>query len=213
MKELTLINRYHQTQERPKSPVEQRVKVMDTMDKKMQTILEREDLSEDERLKLYDQSFTRYLNVYDDYRPRPVAVAPEPVKQDLIDSEILESVPKTMNAKVQLLLKKMKSSPDISWNEKEELKYKGETVQESNVVELVNVLSKRKYFNPQGWETFGEALREANVPQDLIGHEDRWRYITQTIRTPRFRKRQQSPSPIRPYSPKTPRNRRKEVQK
>ena len=89
----------------------------------------------------------------------------------------------------------MKSSPDISWNEKEELKYKGETVQESNVVELVNdVLSKRKYFNPQGWETFGEALREANVPQDLIGHEDRWRYITQTKRTPGSCKRT---SPIR----------------
>jgi hypothetical protein len=44
------------------------------------------------------------------------------------------------------------------------------TVQGSNVVDLVNVLRKRKYFNPQGWETFGEALREANVPQDLIGH-------------------------------------------
>jgi hypothetical protein len=43
------------------------------------------------------------------------------VKQDLIDNEILESVPKTMKAKVQLLLKTMKSSPDISWNEKEEL--------------------------------------------------------------------------------------------
>ena len=167
MRELTLINRYHPTQERPKPPVEQRVKVMDTLDKKMQTILEREDLSADERLKLYDQSFTRYLNVYDDYRPRPVAVAPEPVKQDLIDDEILESVPKTMKAKAQLLLKKMKSSPDISWNEKRELKCKGETVQGSNVVDLVNdVLRKRKYFNPQGWETFGEALREANVPQD-----------------------------------------------
>ena len=128
MKELTLINRYHQTEERPKPPVEQRVKVMDTLDKKMQTILERKDLSADKRLKRYDQSFTRYLNVYDDYRPRPVAVAPEPVKQDLIDNEILESVPKTMKAKVQLMLKKMKSSPDISWNEKGELKYKGETV-------------------------------------------------------------------------------------
>jgi hypothetical protein len=93
----------------------------------MQTILEREDLSADKRLKLYDQSFSRYLNVYADYRPRPVAVAPEPVKQDLIDNEILESVPKTMKAKV-LLLKNMKSSPDISWNEKGELKYKGETV-------------------------------------------------------------------------------------
>ena len=134
MKELTSINRYHQTQERPKPPVEQRVKVMDTLDKKMQTILEREDLSADERLKLYDQSFTRYLNVYDDYRPRPVAVAPEPVKQDLIDNEILESVPKSMKAKAQLLLKKMKSNPDISWNEKGELKYKGETAQGRNVV-------------------------------------------------------------------------------
>jgi hypothetical protein len=72
MKELTLMNRFHQTQERPKPPVEQRVKVMDTLDKKMQTILEREDLSADERLKLYDQSFTRYLNVHDDYRPTPV---------------------------------------------------------------------------------------------------------------------------------------------
>ena len=100
------MNRYHQTQGCPKPPVEQRVKVMDTLDKNMQTILEREDLSADERLKLYDQSFTRYLKVYDDYRPKPVAVAPEPVKQDLIDNEILESVPKTMKANVQLLLKK-----------------------------------------------------------------------------------------------------------
>jgi hypothetical protein len=78
MKELTLIKRYHQIQERPKPPVEQRVKVMDTLDKKMQTILEKEDLSADERLKLFDQSFTRYLNVYDDDRPRPVAVALNP---------------------------------------------------------------------------------------------------------------------------------------
>ena len=84
MKELTLINRYHQTQERPKHPVEQRVKVMDTMDRKMETILEREDLSADKRLKLYDQSF----------RPRPVAVAPEPVKQDLIDDEIWKAFQK-----------------------------------------------------------------------------------------------------------------------
>jgi hypothetical protein len=41
------------TQDHPKPPVEQRVKVMDTLDKKMQTILERENLSADKRLKLY----------------------------------------------------------------------------------------------------------------------------------------------------------------
>jgi hypothetical protein len=97
----------------------------------------------------------------------------------------------------------MKTSPDISWNEKGELKYKGGTVRGSNVVDLVNdVLRKRKYFNPQGWEAFGEALREANVPQDLIGHEDRWRYISQTKRTPLLDRTPQ----------KHPRRRRKEVQ-
>jgi hypothetical protein len=36
-----------------------------------------------------------------------VAVAPESMKQDLIDDENFESVPKTMKAKVQLLLKKL----------------------------------------------------------------------------------------------------------
>ena len=173
----------------PQSNEEEPYYILDTLDKKMQTILEREDLSADKRLKLYDQSLYRYLNVYDDYRPRPVAVAPEPVKQDLVDDEILDSIPKTMKSKAQLLLKKMKTNRDITWNEKGELKYKDKTVQGSNVVDLVNdVLRKRKYFNPQGWEIFGEAVREANVPQDLIGHEDRWRYITQTKRTPRSRK-------------------------
>jgi hypothetical protein len=124
--------------------------------------------------------------------------------KDAIEEEILDSVPKTMKTKAELLERKMKADPSIAWSEKGELKYKGETVRGSNVVDLVNdVLHKRKYFNPQGWETFGEVLREANVPQNLIGHEDRWRYISQTKRTPRSRKRQQSPSSIRPYSPKT----------
>ena len=209
MKELTLINRYHQTQERPKPPVEQRVKVMDTLDKKMQTILEREDLSADERLKLYDQSFTRYLNDYDDYRPRPVAVAPEPVKQDLFDNEILESVPKTMKAKVQLLLKKWRAVPTLAWTRKGNWNTR-RNVKGSNGVDLVNdVLSKRQYFNPQGRETFGDALREANVPQDLIGHEDRWRYIAQTKRTPRSRKRQQSI----PYWTVLPKNTKKQKER
>ena len=97
--------------------MEQRVKVMDTLDKKMQSMLEREDLSTDERLKLYDQSFTRYLNVHDDYRPRPVvsreSTSPPAVietkTKDAIEEEILESVPKTMKTKAELLVRKMKA--------------------------------------------------------------------------------------------------------
>jgi hypothetical protein len=184
---------------------------MDTLDKRMQSILERGDLSTDECLKLYDQSFTRYLNVHDDYRLRPVvsrvSTSPPAVIEtetnDAIEEEILENLPKTMKTKAELLVWKMKADTSIAWSEKGELKYKGETVRGSNVADLVrDVLRKRKYFNPQGWETFREALREANVPEDWNGHEDHWKYIYQTKRTPRSRKRQQSPSPIIP----TPQN-------
>ena len=63
----------------------------------------------------------------------------------------MERLPKMHTAKAALLLNKMRSSPDISWNEKGELKYKGEIVQGSNVVDLIkDVLRKGKYFNPQG---------------------------------------------------------------
>ena len=93
---------------RPKPPIEQRVKVMDTLDKKMQTILNREDIPTDQRLKLYDQSLYRYLNVFDDYRPKPEVSTPTPESEspDPIESEILDSVPKTMRGKAGLLLKK-----------------------------------------------------------------------------------------------------------
>ena len=78
--------------------------------------------------------------------------------KDAIEEEILESVPKTMKTKAELLVRKMKADPNIAWSEKGELKYKGETVRRSNVVDLVNdVLRKRKYFNPQGWETLGRS--------------------------------------------------------
>jgi hypothetical protein len=50
----------------------------------------------------------------------------------------LDSVPKRMRGKAELLLKKMKSNRDITWNEKGELKYKDKIVHGSNIVDLVN---------------------------------------------------------------------------
>jgi hypothetical protein len=43
-----------------------------------------------------------------------------------------------MKTKAELLVRKMKADPNIAWSEKGELKYKGETVRGSNVVDLVN---------------------------------------------------------------------------
>jgi hypothetical protein len=44
--------------------------------------------------------------------------------KDAIEEEILESVPKTMKTKAELLVRKMKADPSIAFSEKEELKYR-----------------------------------------------------------------------------------------
>ena len=107
---------------------------------------------------------TKILSVVSKVSTSPPAVI-ETQTKDAIEEEILESVPKTMKTKAELLVRKMKADPNIAWSEKGELKYKGETVRGSNVVVLVNdVLRKRKYFNLQIWEIFGETLVEADVP-------------------------------------------------
>ena len=48
---------------RPKPPVDPRVKAMDTLDTGMRTLLAREDVPADEKMKQYDQSLARYMNV------------------------------------------------------------------------------------------------------------------------------------------------------
>jgi hypothetical protein len=62
--------------------------------------------------------------------PRPVVsrvstsppVVIETGTKEATQEEILESVPKTMTTKAELLVGKMKAHPNIAWSEKGELK-------------------------------------------------------------------------------------------
>ena len=79
----------------------------------IQNVLERTDLTVDERIKLYDQNLLKYINLYDDYRPttKTVKVEPNiPVKTESTkqkeegghDKDVIDSVPKTLNGKAEL---------------------------------------------------------------------------------------------------------------
>jgi hypothetical protein len=145
---------------------------MDTLDKKMQTILERDDLSADERLKLYDQWFTN----------------------------IVEHL---------LLVWFLRIFPSL-WIEI--FPFVQHVVDYIHHVASLNGFSLVFQFLclvPANVETALETIREANVPQYLIAHENRWRYITQTKTTPRSRKRQQSP----PLLDRTPQNTKKQKER
>jgi hypothetical protein len=62
----------------------------------------------------------------------------------------------------------------LSWNDRGELKYRGETLSGSHVTDLLKD-SQYAYKNltPLGKNEFYEGLRELNVPQSLIGNEQR----------------------------------------
>ena len=45
-------------------------------------------------------------------------------------------------------------------------------------MDLVNdMVRQRKSFQPHGWREFARALRQDNVPQDLIGNKERWDWM------------------------------------
>ena len=91
------------------------------------------------------------------------------------DKQIIDSVPKTVQNRAKLLIQKLKDHSDvISWNDNGQLVLEGSIVPNSNIVDLVNdVMRKRKGFNPKHSNTFAKALTKINVPVDYLRNPDR----------------------------------------
>jgi hypothetical protein len=69
---------------------------------------------------------------------------------DVVADRLVSPIPGV--SKAELLLTKMKTNRDITWNEKGELKYKDKIVHGSNIVDLVNdVLRKKNKYIYMDW--------------------------------------------------------------
>ena len=197
-----------------------------TLDQDMQTILQRTDLSDEEKVRRYNQVLQRFLEYHDHLRAPP---PPPPVTTTTskdIEDEVLAIVPKQsmMKRKAQALLERIKRQPNMSWTERGELVFEGEVIKGSNIVDLVNdVLRNRKTFDhPQGWRQFARALRQSNVPHDLVGNRRLWdwmhlesatsdAYSTEDEITPLRRERYRTPLTSR--TPTIQRKLRKKIKK
>ena len=127
----------------------------------------------------------------------PTTVDPSPAVSSLLESEIVESAPKTMKKRVRLVLEKLKADPTTQWNERGEFVYNGVPIRGSNMVDLVNdVLRKRKASSPVGWESFARHLRHLNTLMEFIGNPDRRDYmLTRTNADTRRRSREPTRRP------------------
>lgn len=173
------------------------MKAMSSLDGDMQEVLTQQNMSTDEKVKLYNQVLQRYINygeqqqmaarapikmqMIDTTPPESISSpAPESAAIDAIEQEVVDSVPTRMKKKDQQLINRIKNSPHLRWTDKGEIIYKDQVMSNTNVADLINdALRRRKHFEPQGWQLFAQALKEPNVPQDLVGHHERWEWMQQ----------------------------------
>jgi len=168
-------------------------KTLSKLDGEMYEILHR-NIADDNKAKLYSNSLSRYLNIdkpnvvtkFESGEAAAAAAAAtqgaKPIATDdlkLIEQEVLESVPKKWKTQASRLLTHMKLNPDIGWSSKGELVLKNTTIPKTHVVDLVNDLLRKRASSsiPSGWRQLAEALKDSNIPHELIGNQDRWQYI------------------------------------
>ena len=190
---LESIQQQQQQQQQPPL-LDPQVESLKKLDRGIQNIINDDDGDDDggddfNKALVLNQLLLRFLKRVRQHTTRPLGTVtmeqpPEQPKEgrtDTVMREVMNSVPVTFKKKAESLLRRVKENPELSWNERGEVTFKGREIPRSNLVDLINdVLRKRQTVGkPEGWETFAAALKGMNVPRELVGNAERWEYIQQ----------------------------------
>ena len=160
-----------------------------SLDDDIKRVLESTHLSEHDKATAYEQTLYRYLNKVRQStelnRNRlpftsNTSIEQKPIstdeKKSKLENRILNSLPKTLQNKGHVLLDHIKETSDLSWDDLGRIIHKGSTIPDTNISDLFHeVLRARKLGRePKGWDVFSKALKETNIPKDLIGNRARW---------------------------------------
>ena len=169
-------------------------RVLRGLDGEMSSVLDRTDLDEGDKVKLYNHILLRYNTTADKRFKQPTrvvvvnddgtavaaaamrdagttqaAASSESLAATTADADIVESVPKSLKSKADRLMKRLKNEPTIQWKDRGELILDGATIPGSNIMDLVHdVLRKRKQSDPVGWQPFVKHLKHITIPMELV---------------------------------------------
>ena len=105
------IQRYEQRQRLETSPLMGTIMHKDTQ---ISDILQRDDVPDDEKQKLFNAYFERFLELRRQKEtPTPVKKKELRVKQQLPDADVVEPIPRTMRPRATALLSRLKAKPDV----------------------------------------------------------------------------------------------------
>ena len=167
-------------------------------DKRMSDILERSDLGDDEKQKLYNMDMQRFLELRQQKNSQvPTvrfapniqegneAIPPEPLEAQLPQSsedDIVANLPKTHRTRAIRLLNRLKARPDvITWDDTGQVNIEGETIPNPNITDLVSdAMRSRKNFDSR---VFFQTLSKLNVLKHLVRNDDRCKQVGETNST------------------------------
>lgn len=146
------------------------------LDAEMKAVLDKPELDDETKVSAYSQVLSKYLSAREQYaRPTPIPVIDIPPTTEKSSELQLDAIPKQYTRKAQILLEHIRRSPNIGWNERNELVLEGQAIPNSNIVDLLDDLVRpRAKLNPRGVGDFVRALKKVNVPETLINNRDRW---------------------------------------
>ena len=195
-----------------------------SLDDEIKRVLESSSLNEHDKALTYEQVLHKYLKRVDRVNSRHLQKPSFPTnhsatvtqqeslengtgeKKVKLEKRVVDSLPKTLQRKGGVLLEHIKDTADMTWNERGELIVKGQTLSGSNVSDLIHELLRTRKLGhePKGWPAFANALKESNIPTDLIGNKARWESTTepelakspnpQSLTTPTSRRRKRRKS-------------------
>lgn len=186
---LKTLNQHQQT-------VPPNIKEAATLDGDIRDVLQRSDVTDYDKAKLYSQILQKYLVVRDKISQVPVTppIIAENKSQSLKyeDDAIVDTVPKKYQPRAIKMLRFIHQNDAITWDEKGRVLYNNIVIPGSNIADLINdQLRTRKNFNPEGWKQFSSALKQMNIPTDLIGNQKR-HTVTSEVRSPLLSKTRKS---------------------
>lgn len=171
------------------------------LDRDMRTVLDRADMSEAEKAYEYGQMLQRYRlfrqkaqevtqtprttssidppKTTEKKEEKTEETGVSPTTKDKVSALVMESVPKAHQKKAELLLGQIRTHPHMSWNSQGQLLYRGNVVPDSHLADLVNdtIRKRRSVGTPPGWDVFAKGLREINIPHEIVGNPDRWKWM------------------------------------
>lgn len=137
------------------------------IDSKMSSIL-KSDMSDYDKEKLYAQELEKLRTL----RNQKVQMPSLASSSSSANPISLSSIPKMYQRKAEGLLDYLRSSKDVSWDDRGQLRIGDRLIDRSHVLDLIHdaVRLRKMAKRPEGWRELSTYLAHSNVPTELVGN-------------------------------------------